>query len=61
VGDCRHEIVLIGMKMDRAKLEQRLDAALLTEQEMKQGPEHWVNLEDPLPSWERTAVASDEE
>jgi len=52
VGDCRQEIVLIGVEMDREKIEASLDAALVTDEEMAAGPEHWVQFEDPIPSWE---------
>ncbi len=47
-GDRRQEIVFIGMQMDRAAIEARLDAALLTEDEMMKGPEAWKRLNDPF-------------
>lgn len=52
VGDCRQEIVFIGMGMDRAMIEARLDAALLTDEEMAAGKKAWRDFEDQLPSWE---------
>ena len=55
VGDCRQEIVFIGVGMDREKIEAGMDAALLTDEEMAAGPEHWSWFEDPLPSWEPQA------
>ncbi len=51
-GDRRQEIVIIGMKMDQAALTAMLDEALLTDQEMEQGPEDWKSLPDPFPSIE---------
>jgi hypothetical protein len=47
-GDRRQEIVFIGMQMDRAAIEAQLDAALLTEGEMEDGPGTWKQLNDPF-------------
>ncbi|MEO0586274.1 MAG: zinc metallochaperone GTPase ZigA [Planctomycetota bacterium] len=58
VGDCRQEIVFIGVQMDRENLEQVLDAALLTDEEMALGPDKWKGFDDPIPSWEPTAAAT---
>ena len=52
VGDCRQEIVFIGVAMDQSAIEATLDAALLTEEEMKLGPGGWLQFEDSLPSWD---------
>ncbi len=52
VGDCRQEIVFIGVEMNREQIEANLDAALVTDAEMAAGPEHWRQFEDPLPNWE---------
>jgi len=57
VGDCRQEIVFIGVEMDRQRIETALDGALLTSEEIAMGPQQWAGFEDPLPSWE----PSDEE
>lgn len=51
-GDRRQEIVIIGMKMDKAALTKMLDDALLTDSEMELGPEGWKGLNDPFPSIE---------
>lgn len=51
-GDRRQEIVIIGMKMDKAALTRMLDDALLTDSEMELGPEGWKGLNDPFPSVE---------
>jgi len=58
VGDCRQEIVFIGVEMDRKAMEAKLDAALVTDAEMAAGPEHWRQFEDPLPSWEQPEPAT---
>lgn len=55
-GDCRQEIVFIGMEMDRQKIEADLDAALITDAELAAGPEHWSRFEDPIPSWDRQSA-----
>ncbi|HBD36329.1 MAG TPA: hypothetical protein DC084_22380, partial [Cupriavidus sp.] len=39
VGDARQEIVLIGVDMDEFELRRCLDACLLTDDEMAQGPD----------------------
>jgi G3E family GTPase len=51
-GDCRQEIVFIGVQMDREAIEASLDDALLTAEEIKRGPAAWNDFEDPIPSWE---------
>ena len=38
VGDARQELVLIGIDMDEGALRARLDACLLKDSEMAQGP-----------------------
>ncbi len=47
-GDRRQEIVFIGAGMDRPALEARLEAALLTPAEMKNGPSAWALMHDPF-------------
>ncbi len=51
VGDARQELVLIGMAMDEAALRARLDACLLTDAEMAQGPAAWKHWPNPFPHW----------
>ena len=51
VGDCRQEIVFIGVAMDKSMIESSMDNALLTQDEMNQGPEAWKLFKDPLPIW----------
>lgn len=50
-GDARQELVLIGMQMDEAVLRGRLDACLLDDVEMAQGPHEWMTYSDPFPLW----------
>ncbi len=49
-GDRRQEIVLIGVGLDRPKLEALLSEALLTDEEFEAGPEVWKHYTDPFPS-----------
>lgn len=51
VGDARQELVLIGMDMDQPALRARLDACLLSDAEMAQGPLGWARMPDPFPLW----------
>jgi len=51
VGDARQELVFIGMEMNENVLRIRLDAALLTDQEMAEGPEKWRTYPDPIEPW----------
>ncbi|MBL8754130.1 MAG: GTP-binding protein [Planctomycetes bacterium] len=50
-GDRRQELVVIGRDVDRAALERRLDACLLTESELHGGPPAWQALPDPFGPW----------
>jgi G3E family GTPase len=47
-GDRRQEIVFIGVEMDREQIEQTLNAATLTDDEMREGPKAWTNYPDPF-------------
>ena len=49
-GDRTQELVLIGRKMDRSALEARLDACLLTEEELRPGLAAWRTASDPFPA-----------
>ncbi len=50
-GDRRQELAFIGAGMDRSSIEARLDACLLTDEEMALGPLGWLDLPDPMPRW----------
>ncbi|MEM9791132.1 MAG: zinc metallochaperone GTPase ZigA [Planctomycetota bacterium] len=50
-GDRRQEVVMIGVRMDEAKVRLLLDACLLTDEEMALGPAGWEELEDPFAHW----------
>ena len=52
-GDRRQELVFIGIGMNEAFIRERLDACLLTEEEMTLGIEAWQSLQDPFPAWEQ--------
>lgn len=51
-GDMRQELVFIGQGLEREKLIASLNECLLTEDEMEQGRDYWLSLEDPFPDWE---------
>jgi G3E family GTPase len=50
-GDRRQEIAFIGIDLDAQSIRQRLEEALLTYQEMRDGPDSWYSIPDPLPDW----------
>lgn len=50
-GDARQELVFIGMEMDESRLLARLNAALLTDLEMAEGPQNWRHYPDPIEPW----------
>jgi len=51
VGDCRQEIVFIGVKINRRHIERLLDRTLLNDAEQSWHPDRWAELPDPLPPW----------
>jgi G3E family GTPase len=58
-GDRRQELVFIGVGMDEASMRKLLDGALLTDEELREGPVAWASLDDPFDSW--TAGGDDDE
>jgi G3E family GTPase len=60
VGDARQELVLIGIDMDEVALRSRLDACLLSDAEMAQGPQVWHRFTDPFPAWSHNEELADQ-
>jgi G3E family GTPase len=54
VGDCRQELVFIGVHIDELSLYDSLQKCLLTDDEMALGPAEWANFVDPFPPWKRS-------
>lgn len=50
-GDRRQEIAFIGIDMDEREIRDRLNECLLTSREMRDGPDGWFSMPDPLPDW----------
>lgn len=51
VGDCRQELVFIGIGINEIEIYDSLQACLLTDEELAQGPQGWQDLDDPFPTW----------
>ena len=51
MGAPRQELVFIGVEMQQAAMIAQLDAALLTDAELAQGPAKWRKYRDRLPAW----------
>ncbi|MDF0531346.1 GTP-binding protein [Tsukamurella sp. 8F] len=51
-GDAGQELVVIGVRLDHARMRGLLDRATLTDDEFALGPESWRSLPDPLPRWQ---------
>jgi G3E family GTPase len=47
----RQELVFIGVEMEEEPLRRKLDAALLTPDELALGPQGWRDFPDPFPDW----------
>jgi G3E family GTPase len=57
-GDCRQELVLIGVDMDESYLTAMLDQALLTDSEMAIPEKKWATtFKDPFPEWNMGVLA----
>ncbi len=50
-GDRQQEIVIIGMQMDKASIENGFNACLLTDEEIALGMDVWRTFNDPFPNW----------
>lgn len=51
VGDCRQELVFIGIGVDEIQLYDSLQECLLTDEEFALGAAAWQLLPDPFPLW----------
>jgi len=58
-GDRRQELVLIGIGMNEAALRAGFDRCLLTDAELRLGPEGWRAFGDPFPSWGELSVEAE--
>ncbi len=56
VGDCRQELVYIGIGMDEIAIYDSLQACLLTDEEYAEGIEAWKRFPDPFPKWNLTVA-----
>ena len=54
VGDCRQELVFIGIGMDEIAIYDSLQECLLTDEEFAEGIDAWLELPDPFPQWNMT-------
>ena len=54
VGDCRQELVFIGINMNETAIDEALEKCLLTDSEVAEGIEAWMKLDDPFPAWNLT-------
>jgi G3E family GTPase len=52
IGDRRQEIVIIGIGMERGRIEEMLNQALLTDKEMAFGSPDWAQFKDPFEYWD---------
>ena len=50
-GDRRQELVIITIADNESDIRARLDACLLTPEEMVCGPEEWVGYKDNFPKY----------
>ena len=52
VGDCRQELVFIGIGMDEIAIYDSLQECLLTDDEFAAGIGAWKDFQDPFPRWD---------
>ncbi|TVR12385.1 MAG: GTP-binding protein [Planctomycetota bacterium] len=50
-GDMMQELVLIGADMDQAAITAALESCLLSDDELEQGEQGWLSMDDPFPAW----------
>lgn len=51
VGDCRQELVFIGVDLKEEEVREALDFCLLSDEEWEKGEQAWEAMEDPFPQW----------
>ena len=54
-GDRHQELVFIGQGLEQSRIESILDGCLVTDSEYEQGPDAWIDFDDPLPAIELEA------
>jgi len=59
-GDRRQELVVIGIDVDQAWFEERMNACLLTDAELQAGPAEWATYPDPFGVWDAAAEPDDD-
>jgi hypothetical protein len=50
-SDNQQELVIIGIDMDKEAIINKLESALLTEDELALGEKAWLEFKDPFPVW----------
>jgi len=51
-GDRRTELVIIGRRLDQARVAAALESCLLTNDELSAGPNEWSVWDDPFVAWQ---------
>lgn len=51
-GDMRQELVFIGQGLNEQEVCAKLDACLLTDEDLLEGKSHWQHFPDPFPAWQ---------
>jgi len=54
-GDRRQQLVFIGQDLDKEKILNTLRRCLLSDDEMRVGPNGWQRFRDPFPKWQAAA------
>jgi G3E family GTPase len=52
IGDRRQELVIIGQDLKVEEVTAALDACLLSDSELQQGPDSWLLMTDPFNPWD---------
>lgn len=50
-GDRRQQLAIIGVDLNEASIRTRLDACLLTDEELALEASRWMDFVDPFPQW----------